>query len=206
MLPLHSSINVNLLSIGQGRHILMDALEALHSRSSYPRLDDPVPGDRIMQNIYKAAMRAADHALLKPWRFLVIKGESRNRLGDLFVDAARADNDDIDEAKIDKIRSKPLRAPLLVVSIATQQEHRKVPAIEQDLSAAAATQNMLTAAYAQGVGAIWRTGSMAYHPLVEKGLGLRNNEKIIGFIYFGTIKSPQKKMFNTNPIDYFQDW
>ena len=78
----------------------MDALEALHYRRSYPRLDGPVPSDQILQNIYKAAIRAADHALLKPWRFLVVQGESRNRLGDLFVEAARADEALVVEANI----------------------------------------------------------------------------------------------------------
>jgi nitroreductase len=206
MLPLYSSTDANLFSIGQGSNYPMDALEALHYRRSYPRLDGPVPSDKILQNIYKAAIRAADHALLKPWRFLVIQGESRNRLGDLFVEAARTDDAYIDEAKIAKLRSKPLRAPLLLVSISSQQEHLKVPPIEQDLSAAAATQNMLTAAYAQGIGAIWRTGSMAYHPSVEKGLGLRNDEKIIGFIYIGNIRGSEKKLLDTNPNDYFQNW
>ena len=69
MLPLYSSTDVNLFSIGQGSNYPMDALEALHYRRSYPRLDGPVPSDKILQNIYKAAIRAADHALLKPWRF-----------------------------------------------------------------------------------------------------------------------------------------
>ena len=77
-----------------------------------------------------------------------------------------------------------------MVTIASVKQHPKIPAFEQELSAAAATQNMLIAAHAQGVGAMWRTGSMACHPLVLQGLGLAVQEKIIGFLYLGTISGP----------------
>ena len=52
----------------------MDALDALHLRSSVPKLGDPLPCQEMLENIYKAAFSAADHAVLRPWRFLVVKG------------------------------------------------------------------------------------------------------------------------------------
>ena len=58
----------------------MDTLAALHNRISSPRLSGEV-SDEHLQNIFKAALRAPDHAQLKPWRFLIIKEEARNKLG-----------------------------------------------------------------------------------------------------------------------------
>lgn len=184
----------------------MRALDALHSRSSVPKLTDPMPDQTALENIFKAAFRAADHAVLRPWRFLIIKGDARQRLGELFAAAATADQDDVAEEKLQRLREKPFRAPLIMVTVASAKEHHKVPEFEQDLSAAAATQNMLTAAHAQGFGAMWRTGSMAYHPLVKKGLGLEDHEKIIGFIYMGTIEGPTKNLSDPTLEEFFKEW
>lgn len=184
----------------------MDALDALHRRSSVPKLSDPIPSQEMLENIYKAAFSAADHAVLKPWRFLVIKGDSRERLGKLFVEAGIAKNPSLDSAAIEKLRCKPLRAPLILVCISSFKAHPKVPEIEQDLSAGAATQNMLLAAFAQGLGAMWRTGSLAYDPIVKSGLGLSETEKIIGFLYIGTINGGTKQLSEPDTQSHFQDW
>lgn len=184
----------------------MQALEAILSRSSVPRLSDPIPDAKVLNNIFKAAFRAADHAVMRPWRFLVIKGSARQRLGALYVEAALQDEPELPADKQQRLREKPLRAPLIIVIIASPRQHPKVPEFEQDLSAAAATQNMLLAAHAQGVGAIWRTGSMAYHPLVQKGLGLADHEKIIGFVYLGTIVGPTKNLQQPVLENFFEEW
>lgn len=184
----------------------MDALDALHLRSSVPKLGDPLPSQEMLENIYKAAFRAADHAVLRPWRFLVVKGEARERLGDLFAKAGQANDASLDSAAVDKLRGKPLRAPLVLVCISSFKPHPKVPEIEQDLSAGAATQNMLLAAFAQGLGAMWRTGSLAYDPIVKSGLGLSEREKIIGFLYIGTIDGGTKQLCEPDLQSCFQEW
>jgi nitroreductase len=74
------------------------------------------------------------------------------------------------------------------------------------LSAGAATQNMLLAAFAQGLGAMWRTGALAYDPIVKNGLGLSAEEKIIGFLYIGTIDGGTKRLCEPDVQSYFQEW
>lgn len=184
----------------------MKALNALHSRISAPRLTDPPPDEETLKNIYLAAFRAADHGLLRPWRFLVIRGESRAKLGELFLQASLEEDPNLPQEKQDNIRLKPSRAPLILVTISSLKEHPKVPDFEQNFSAAAASQNMLVAAHAQGIGAMWRTGSMAYHPTVMNGLGLQDNEKIIGFLYFGSINGPLKTLSEPDINEYFKEW
>ncbi len=170
----------------------MDAITALHSRNSAPRLTDPAPGGDARQNIFKAALRAPDHCWLRPFRFLVVEGEGRQRLGQIFVKALLEDEPEADSETLEKVAAKPLRAPLLVVVIANLVEHPKVPEIEQLLSAGAAAHSMLIAAHAEGYGAMWRTGSMAYHSLVKRELGLAENERIIGYLYLGSVSGGSK--------------
>jgi nitroreductase len=185
---------------------MMDALSALHGRVSCPKLVDPAPAGDVLKNIQKAAFRAADHARMRPWRFLVIEGEARNQLGDLFVASAQYSDDELTVKQRERIVKKPLRAPMIIIVIASLRDNPKVPEIEQIISAGAAAQNMITAAYAQGVGAIWRTGSVAYDQIVMDGLGLSRSEKIVGFLYLGTVPVEGLEAPPLQVEDYFQGW
>ena len=57
------------------------------------------PTSDQLDHLFRAAVRAADHGLLRPWRFLIIRGQARSRLGDLLVAAANRKT----------LRSAPLR-------------------------------------------------------------------------------------------------
>jgi nitroreductase len=184
----------------------MDTIEALKNRTSSPRLSGTVPNKSALEALFQAAMRAPDHAQLRPWRFLLIEGDDRKNLGDLFVKAQSEDNALLTEVEIDKTRCKPLRAPLILVAIISIQAHPKVPEIEQVLSAGAAIQNILLAAYAQNIGAMWRTGSMAFHQTVMDGLGLASNEKIAGFVYIGERQGKERKITPMDSQEYFETW
>ncbi|MEX0739663.1 MAG: nitroreductase [Pseudohongiella sp.] len=184
----------------------MDALTALHSRVSVSRLTDPAPDQQTLNNLFKAAMRAPDHGLLRPWRFLTVQGAARERLADIFVQATLQDEPDITAAKLDKLRGKPLRAPMIIIAICSPKDHPKVPVLEQQLATGAAVENMMIAAHAQDVGAIWRTGPMATHETVTRALGLTGPESILGFIYLGSIDGPRRPLKEEDFNDYFQDW
>lgn len=184
----------------------MDAIAALHNRRSEAALEDPAPGDAVLENIELAALAAADHATLTPWRFLRVRGEARHRLGELFVHAREAAEGPLSTTERERTRNRPLRAPLLIVAIACCRTNTKVPEIEQIISAGAAAQNMLNAAYAQGVGAIWRTGGFAYDAQVKVGLGLSAHEHIVGFLYLGTVTAQRPPRPPRAPEAFFQDW
>ena len=185
----------------------MDALVALQNRASSPRLIEPGPTIEALEEIKKSALRAADHCRLRPWRFLVIEGDSRKKLGELFIATEKQKISNVTENKCELLAKKAMRAPTIVIVIASLKQHPVVPEIEQIISAGAAAQNMLNAAYAMGLGAVWRTGEVAYDMNFSAGLGLGISEKIIGFLYLGTIpvgRETNASKINTN--DYFKDW
>jgi len=183
----------------------MDAITALQNRVSAPRLTDKAPDEATLDAICRCALRAADHGLLRPWRFLLIRGQSRHRLGELFIQASLQDSPDLTAAEQESTGNKALRAPLIIVGITSPKDHPKVPVLEQQQSTAAAMQNIINAAYALNVGAIWRTGSMATHPVVRTGLGLAPGEEITGFIYLGEIDGPLRPLRPEDPAQYFQE-
>ena len=62
---------------------MSDFLEFLQQRNSSPKLTEPAPGEAQMEQIFRAALRAPDHAWLRPWRFLTISGDRREAFGAL---------------------------------------------------------------------------------------------------------------------------
>ena len=151
-------------------------------------------------------MRAPDHGLLKPWRFLTISGAARLALGDLFVKAQLADDPDMTAAQCQRAREKPLRAPLIIVVVAVITADSKVPKVEQLLSAGAAAQNILLAAFALGLGAIWRTGAMAYHQVVREGLELQAHEQIVGYLYLGERQGKPRLLPSVSVSEFVSAW
>ena len=185
----------------------MDAITNLISRNSPRELTTPIPSKNQMDTVYQAALRAPDHAWLRPSRFIEVTGKGLDKLSDLFSEYSMKDIEDVTPIQLEKYKSAPYRAPMVIVLITKISEHPKVPEIEQIISAGAAAQNMLNAAYALGLGAVWRTGEVAYDLNFSAGLGLAASEKIIGFLYLGTIpdgREANASKINTN--DYFKDW
>lgn len=181
-------------------------LKAIQQRNSAGKLTEPAPNSNELEEIFQAALRAPDHAALKPWRFLTIAGDDRFALGELLSDYALSNDAELSKEKQQLMAEKALRAPLVIAPIVKLTEHPKVPEIEQWLSAACAVQNILLAAEALGYGAIWRTGSVAFSSLAEQRLQLADNEKLLGFIYIGTKAAAGKRLpvYNTN--DYVGAW
>ena len=184
----------------------MDALIALETRRSSNLLCEPAPTAEQLEHIVKAGLRACDHKNLRPWEFLIISGDARVAFGELMVKAkAAADGNRLSADLAEKVRKKPMRAPTIIAVVAKIQEHIKVPELEQLLSAGAAAQMMMTSAYAQGLGAIWRSGSIMFRAEMRNGLGLENTDQIVGFIYLGTSKS-NKPCPQLNTSDYTRQW
>jgi len=65
-------------------------------------------------------------------------------------------------------------------------DHPKIPLWEQELSAGAVCLNLLHAAQANGFSAQWLTGWFAYDAEAMRWLGLKEEEKVAGFIHMGT--------------------
>ena len=171
----------------------MDALQALLSRVSPARLapDDVDPS--TIEQILAAGLRAADHGRLRPWSFLVVRGEARQRFGELLAEGLKARNPEAGGALLEAERNKALRAPVIVIVLAVLQDDPNVPHVEQIVSAGAAAQNMLVASHALGLGGFWRTGAIAYDPQFKKALGAAEKDVVVGVLYLGSVATPGKE-------------
>lgn len=164
----------------------MDALELLLGRESALRLEPPGPTPDELDVILGSAVRAPDHGRLRPWRFVIVPEERRERLGEVMAEAMRRREPGASVDVLQRERDKAMRAPLIVVVAARIQKGHKIPEVEQLCSAAAAAQNIMLAAHAQGYGSMWKTGAAAYDAGVKQALGLAADDEIVAFVYLGT--------------------
>ncbi|WP_062565313.1 NAD(P)H nitroreductase [Pseudoalteromonas shioyasakiensis] len=181
----------------------MDALTLLQTRQSDPRLISPGPTAEQLEIIKRAAIKVPDHGCIAPWRFIVVEGDARNKLGDIYHQAAVAENQD--DRTIERAKELPLRSPMMIIAIADVTENPKVPRIEQVQSAGCAVLAMQQAAFAQGLGGIWRTGYFAQSPAVKAALGCKEDDEIVGYLYLGTPEVDIKKPIRHKPETFFEN-
>lgn len=167
----------------------MDLFTAIDTRSSAVRLKSPGPDREQLTRIMQAAVRAPDHGRIAAWRFIVLEGSGREKLGEAMVAAARRARPDLSDELAQRERDKVRRAPTIVVVAARTHRTHKVPEFEQLIAVGAAVENMFLAAHALGLGAMWKTGDAAYDESVKLALGLHSGDHIIAFLYLGTIEA-----------------
>lgn len=168
----------------------VDALEAIFARRSIGRLFEPAPNDDELRTLLRAGAAAPDHDLLRPLRFVVLRGQAKDDFGDVFLAAllrrCAAKGVEPTDGQKTKEQTKLGRAPLVIVVAAVRQESAKIPWQDQLGAAFAAAENILIAATALGFGSMWRTGDVAFDPDCKAALGLGDDDAVVGYLYIGT--------------------
>src|SRR5256885_6605955 len=94
---------------------LMQTLDTLLQRRSAKTLTAPAPDVGALELIIACAAAAPDHGRLRPWRFIVIEGDSLGRFGDLLAAHLRRKHPTTSEETLQRERQKAFRAPMIVV-------------------------------------------------------------------------------------------
>ena len=163
----------------------MDVFEVIYARHSQGKVrPDPLPRE-LIEKLLDAAVQAPNHYKVRPWRFVVLTGEGRNRLGGVMAASQQEHHPEFPQEAFDKSRALPLRAPVVIAVGVDKPSEAKVLEIENVCAAAAAIENLLLAAQAMGLGAKWRTGEWARDTKVKEFLGFESDQHVIGFIYIG---------------------
>jgi len=186
----------------------MDIVDFLKTRGSTPWrvLGEPGPDEEEIREFLAAAVAAPDHGAIRPWRFIVVRGEARKALAQVFTDALLQRQPDANEATVEKDWDRMRRVPLLIVVAASVMEHPKVPPSEQLVSTGLAAQAILLAAQAKGYGGVILTGDHAYDPTVKAALGLKAEDHIVAFVYIGTPEGEMRPKKRPDAARFTKDW
>jgi len=168
---------------------LVDLLNAIDSRASALKLMEPGPTQPHLEQIMRAAVRAPDHGRLRPWRFVVLEGAARDKLGAAMARLSLVKFPQSTAEQLEGERRKVLRAPTIIV-VAAHITPGKIPEIEQIAAVAAGVENMVLVAQALGYGAMWKTGAAAYDAQAKTELGLTPQDHSVALLSLGTTALP----------------
>src|SRR6476661_3791051 len=136
--------------------------------------DRPVPPELIAE-LLELATWAPNHKRTNPWRFAVISGDGRARLGELDAEGLARSGEP--PGKIEAARSKYLRAPV-VLAVGSAAHDGPVLHRENRDAVAAGVQNLLLTATALGLASKWATGAAVDNPAVKALAGLDARDEL----------------------------
>ena len=163
----------------------MEVFEAIYHRHSQKKVKPDALPRALIEKLLDAAVQAPNHYKVRPWRFVVLTGEARKKLGDVMAASKLDRHPEFPQEAFDKARATPLQAPVVIAVGVDKPGEPKVLEIENICAVAAACQNLLLATHALGLGAKWRTGEWARDSKVKEFLGFAPDQHILGFIYLG---------------------
>ncbi|MFL9841074.1 nitroreductase [Sphingomonas sp. ST-64] len=165
----------------------------------------PGPDPAQLRTMLEIAARTPDHGKLAPWRFVVVPQAARDGFAAALVDAYRADRPGAGRLEVEAIDQFARQSPALVVVLHAPKVESHIPRWEQELSAGAATMNLLHAAHALGFVGNWLTGWAAFSDRVRDRFGAAP-ERIAGFVFIGTPAKPLEERPRPDLDAIVSDW
>jgi nitroreductase len=186
----------------------LDALHAIHTRQSVMSMCECPPTRSDVMPLLEAAVRAPNHHLTEPWRFVVLTGQALEDLGEAMGESVRrqhAGAHDL-EMKVQVERARPRRAPVIIAVVYVPSDHPRAREVEDRYALGAAIENLLLAAHATGLAAYLRTGAAASAPEVRDFLGLADGEEVASFVYLGRPVGEPRPLSRRTPAAERTTW
>lgn len=168
--------------------------DAMRHRRSHSSVTDVAPTKRELLPLIEAAAAVADHASLRPWRLIALRGEARARVGQAMADAAG-----LEGSAADKMAAKLKRAPLVLAVVVSPKPSLKVPHWEQEAVASGVAHALSLVLDEAGWGVMWRTGLQTRSGAVHRAHDLKPHESLLGWLFVGG-KPSKKKSGRRKPI------
>jgi len=128
----------------------MDTIECIKARRSRRLFKDKVVSDEIIDQLLQCAITAPSSADCQPWEFVIVTDSDKKKA--------------LSDLKSEDNKKHILTAPVtIVVCVDTEKSSSRY--IEDGVSA---TQNILLAAHALGIGSVYVTGCKASRPEVAE--------------------------------------
>ena len=165
----------------------MDVYQAMTRRRTIKKYrKDAIPRE-LIERLLEAAVQAPNHFQTLPWRFTVLTGTARDGLAALRRQQVAERMDDTTtpgaRTKLDETYRKMAGAAALV-AVTAKHDADPLIDVENSYATAAATENLLLAATAEGLASFWSSGIASY-PQARTYLGLPDDEHIIAVVHLG---------------------
>ena len=197
---------VNAPPRGQDGPARAAALELLLSRYSVgpKHLCEPGPTDAEVRVLAHAALRAPDHEKRIPFRFAVVRGAAKARLGALFEAYGRRRGKPPEDLAAERDRAE--RPPVVIAVVARiDPADAEVPVHEQWIAVGGAIANAMHALQLLGYAGKVLSGVRAGDPEIA-GAFCGPGETLVGWIAAGTPTAPPKPRAPDDPEAIVREW
>lgn len=183
----------------------MELHEALTSRRSIRKFSNRTVPEDTVRDLLSYAPWVPNHHVSEPWRFIVLRGSSKEHLAQLRFDVVLRKRQGQEHAEQRALRSKSefLEAPWIIVTIQSLDSN-PVRREEDYASCAMATYNIMLRAHDLGLGTFWTTGPLMDAPEIRDFLQLSEDERPVAFVRLGYPDMSSKSLRST--IDQRVQW
>lgn len=166
---------------------------ALQARRSHAKVSDKAPSHEELTRLLAVMSSVADHASLRPWRIIEIRGDRREKLGKALAKANGTSRE--------KGIAKATRAPLVLAIVVSPKRRSKVPYWEQECVTSGVAHYLSLLLHEAGWGTMWRTGEAARSTIMRKAMKLTKDEQLLGWLYVGGIPGKHNKAKPRKPLE-----
>lgn len=153
-------------------------------RSVFPAQynDKPIRKGSI-EKVLEAANFAPTHKKTEPWRFKVLQGETKEKLG-LFLSLKYMETDPKPKQfKVEKLIQNPKKAGAVIAICMQRDPQESLPEWEEVAATAMAVQNMWLCCTEMGIGCYWSSPGLIQY--MDDFFELNPGEVCLGFFYMG---------------------
>ena len=173
-------------------------------RSVFPVQYNTKPvAKKDIEQILEAANWAPNHRKTEPWRFKVLMGESKAKLGEFLSKKYQETEAKPKQIKIKKLIENPKKAGVIIAICMQRDPNENVPEWEEVAATAMAVQNMWLTATDLGIGSYWSSPGLIKY--MDEFFDLAGGEKCLGFFYMGYTDEELTQGVR-NPIAYKTEW
>ncbi len=156
----------------------------------------------VVAQLCELAQWAPNHKRTWPWRFAVVEGEGRTRLGAAIADAMELHGDPPE--KVAKARTKYLRTPSVLIVGSTPGDSDVRTAENRD-AVAAGVQTILLGATSIGLASFWGSCPRGANDVVARLCGFEADTFVAAIIYLGwateAVAVPERPPVLLNVVD-----
>ena len=136
-----------------------------------------------IEKILEAANWAPTHKKTEPWRFKVLLGEAKEKLG-LFLSYKYLDMEKKPkQMKAKKLMENPKRAAVVIAICMQRDPGESLPEWEEIAATAMAVQNMWLCCAEMEIGCYWSSPGLIKY--MDEFFEMKEGEKCLGFFYMG---------------------
>ncbi|MEO0571189.1 MAG: nitroreductase [Bacteroidota bacterium] len=153
-------------------------------RSVFPAQYNTQPVSKeTIEMILESANWAPNHKKTEPWRFKVLMGDSKSRLGEFLASKYEEVDPNPKQIKIRKLKENPVKAGAIIAICMQRDPKESLPEWEELAATAMAVQNMWLCCTEMNLGCYWSSPGLIKY--MDAFFNLNEGEKCLGFFYLG---------------------